>query len=145
MTPVDRETLETCADIWLAASVAAHDFIDPDFWIANRDAMVEQYLPESELSLATRDGVVVGFAAVRGDVLEALFVRPDFWGRGVGRELLAELFATRPRLRLSVYRKNARALSFYQKAGFIETTARLCPGTGEEEIEMVWRQGGNST
>lgn len=132
---------EACADIWLAASLAAHDFIPRPYWEGNRQAMAERYLPASVVRTAFRDGAIVGFSAVRGDALEALFVHPDYWNRGVGKELLGALFTEHARLELNVYTNNQRAVDFYRRAGFRETARGLCPHTGEPEATMEWRAG----
>ena len=48
----NRSEIETCADIWLQASLAAHDFVPSDFWRKHLGAMKEQYLPASEVYLS---------------------------------------------------------------------------------------------
>ncbi len=44
------------------------------------------------------------------------------------------------RLRLNVYQKNTRALSFYQREGFDIQCERLDDVTGEKEYTMLWQQ-----
>lgn len=130
------EDIALCADIWLEASIAAHDFIPAEFWRRQRPAMEKEYLPASRLYLACRDGVPGAFAAVRGDTLEALFTRPEYWGKGFGTALLRELFAVHGTLRLAVYKQNHRARNFYKKMGFVEAAENICPHTGQPEIHM---------
>ena len=128
---------QTCADIWLAASLVAHDFIDGDFWRAQRAAMAEMYLPEADLLLMIeRDGQAAGFAAMKGRRLAALFVRPATQGRGLGRELMLHLFGLYPEMELAVYRKNPRAAAFYQSLGFEPAGEGFCAHSGEAEIRM---------
>ena len=43
-------------------------------------------------------------------------------------------------LRLNVYQKNARAISFYQREGFIIQCEGLDEATGEKEYTMLWKQ-----
>lgn len=82
------------------------------------------------------DGVVVGFVAV-GDAHEegadgelyAIYVRPDRWGTGAGRQLME---AGEARLRelghqraiLWVFEDNPRARRFYERAGWETDGAR---------------------
>jgi len=54
-------------------------------------ARMEQKLRELEVWVAELDGRVVGWGAIRGDVLEGLYVAPEFAGQGVGAGLL-EMF-----------------------------------------------------
>ena len=44
------------------------------------------------------------------------------------------------RLQLNVYQKNARAISFYQREGFIIQCEDLDEATGEKEYTMLWKQ-----
>ena len=43
-------------------------------------------------------------------------------------------------LQLNVYQKNARAISFYQREGFIIQCEDLDEATGEKEYTMLWKQ-----
>ena len=43
-------------------------------------------------------------------------------------------------IRLNVYQKNARAISFYQREGFIIQCEDLDEATGEKEYTMLWKQ-----
>ena len=128
-----------CADIWLRASLLAHDFIDGDFWRAKQAAMASVYLPSSLVTLAVgAQGEVVAFSAVRGNKLEALFVEPGFWGQGLGRKLLDQIFDGHQELTLTVYAKNKRAVDFYLIRGLEVAGRGLCPFIGAEELTMIW-------
>jgi len=54
-------------------------------------AGMEQKLRELEIWVAELDGVVVGWGAIRGDMLEGLYVAAEFAGQGVGAGLLDRL------------------------------------------------------
>jgi GNAT superfamily N-acetyltransferase len=78
--------------------------------------------------VAEHDGAIVGFAAVvprddGGAELDALFVEPRDWKRGVGRALV-EHCATVSRGRGAAFLHvigNPHALGFYLACGFVET------------------------
>jgi GNAT superfamily N-acetyltransferase len=100
---------------------------DRDSLRANPDAIalpVEQ-ITDGDVFVAQRDGVIVGFAAVLarpdGNVeLDALFVEPTLWKRGVGR-LLVEHCADVARERASRILHvvgNPHAEGFYVACGF---------------------------
>lgn len=100
---------------------------DRDSLLANPDAIalpVEQ-IADGHVFVAQRDGVIVGFAAVlpRPDgnaELDALFVEPSLWKRGVGR-LLVEHCADVARERASRILHvvgNPHAEGFYVACGF---------------------------
>ena len=129
--------LDVCADIWLESSLAAHDFIPAEFWLNNKERMIQEYLPAAVVFLATSGGIPAGFAALGDSRLEALFVRPSFQGSGIGRALLEHIFSLGGEpLTLSVYRKNTRAVRFYQYFGFEPLSVGRCPQTGEVELTM---------
>lgn len=53
--------------IWLDGSIKAHDFVPAEFWESQTGDMREVYLPQSEVFVSERDGIVEGFMALRGD------------------------------------------------------------------------------
>lgn len=130
-----------CADIWLEASLAAHDFIDGCLWKDRWAEMAELYLPSAAVVTAAVPGQEpAAFSAMRGDTLEALFVRPAQWGCGFGRHLLRRLQARHEGLNLTVYTDNRRAVEFYLKQGFKVSGERLCAHSGASELVMVWQK-----
>ncbi len=89
----------------------------------------------SALYVADYGGERVGYALIRdcdvdedwgspaGNVRQ-LYVRPAFHRKGVGRALMAAVFAAAverrwDRIRLTVSKENARAVAFYEKEGFV--------------------------
>jgi GNAT superfamily N-acetyltransferase len=89
--------------------------------LANPDAI---HLPPAQVAngqviVAEFDKVIVGFAAVVGGELDGLFVEPDLWGRGIGRDLIdaATHEARRRGLALTVI-ANPSARRFYESCGF---------------------------
>jgi len=139
----DSSEIKACADIWLQASLAAHDFIPPDFWHEHYEVMKEQYLPGSDVYLPKLEDTVMGFAAVNPGALAALFVQPTCWGKGVGSRLLRHIQDLHAELILTVYSRNSRAVNFYLHHGFTVCKEQNCPHTGEPEILMLWKDAEN--
>ena len=97
-------------------------------WI--RDEMV----PRHEIWVAEEDGQVVGFAALDGDLLGHLYVRPDAQNRGSGSALLDRMKKERPAgFRFWVFQRNDGARRFYERHGC--HVVELTDGTGNEEKE----------
>jgi GNAT superfamily N-acetyltransferase len=120
--PAERSSLEA---LQRRASLANRG--DRDALLANPDAIalpIEQ-IEQSCVFVAELDGVVVGFAAVLprtdgGAELDALFVEPHFWKRGIGRRLvdhMAEVARVRAASFLHVI-GNPHAEGFYISCGF---------------------------
>ncbi|WP_404298232.1 GNAT family N-acetyltransferase [Halomonas sp.] len=128
------------ADIWLRASRRAHDFVPAAYWESHLDAMVEERLPGAEELLVLEvESRVIGFAALNGEHLEALFVDPEVQSYGHGSRLMAHAMAHHSRLSLCVFSRNVRAVSFYRRLGFQVVEERIEPLTGEAETLMAWQ------
>lgn len=65
-----------------------------------------------------RDGAIVGFALVEGDLLRELYVLPAAQGSGAGRALLDVAVAHGART-LWVYVDNPPARAFYERHGWV--------------------------
>ncbi|MEW9517799.1 GNAT family N-acetyltransferase [Streptomyces tubercidicus] len=79
----------------------------------------EIVLPQCHTVVAVRGPELLGYAAVRGDLLEQLYLRPDARRSGIGTRLLAEAQRHRPDgLSLHVFQLNAEARAFYAHHGF---------------------------
>ncbi len=110
------------------------DGLDPAERVGIWDRAVrEADWPRRGTLVATEDGRVVGFAHIapardedsNGAVGEiwAIYLSPDVWGRGIGRELMAAALsqlaqAGFEQVTLWVLDSNARARRFYEAAGF---------------------------
>jgi len=100
---------------------------DRDALLANPDAIalpIEQ-IEEGRVFVAERDGGVAGFAAVvprsdGGAELDALFVEPHLWKRGIGRRLVdhAAEVARRGKASFLHVIGNPHAEGFYVSCGF---------------------------
>ncbi|HEY4116399.1 MAG TPA: GNAT family N-acetyltransferase [Byssovorax sp.] len=123
---------------WRAAYVglipqATLDALDVDARRASWGRILGAEAPPSRTAVCERGGEIVGFCSVGpsrdegatdadGEIW-ALYVTPRAWSTGAGRELLAHgiaLLAARGRrdVLLWVLDGNARAIRFYERAGF---------------------------
>lgn len=125
-------------DLWLDASIKAHDFIPEAFWREQLVAMRDHYLPQAENFVLEGEGRVLGFMSLHENRLEALFVSSHAQGRGLGRQLLQEAKRLRTALELNVYSANERAIAFYEAGGFSTVAESHDPVTGQQELTMRW-------
>ena len=94
----------------------------------------DEMLPSHEVWVAESDGDVAGFAALKGDLLGHLYVRPDLQRRGVGTALLEVVKQERPDgFHFWVFQRNEAARSFYESRGC--RLVELGDGSGNEERE----------
>ena len=130
--------MDQVLEVWLAASIKAHDFIAPEYWRSQLESMRDIYLPSSEVHVYAQGQRVVGFYARVEDSLAAIFVAPDLQGAGIGKSLIAHAKAKRRKLSLSVYKANSAGIGFYKSQGFEITATGLDEAVGEEEYTMQW-------
>lgn len=139
--PATAEEIPGLVDIWLRASIRAHPFIPEAFWSSRAEAMARENLPQAEeVAVLEVEGRVIGFAALNGDHLEALFIDPEVQSYGHGSRLMAHAMAGHERLTLCVYSRNVRAVSFYHRLGFRAVEERVEPLSGESETLMAWER-----
>ena len=72
--------------------------------------------------------------------IEGIFVSDEMQSCGIGKLLLDYIKDKKVILRLNVYQKNARAISFYQREEFIIQCEDLDEATGEKEYTMLWKR-----
>ncbi|MCP1728349.1 putative acetyltransferase [Natronospira proteinivora] len=137
---VNPGDMDSIIDIWLQASIAAHDFIDAEFWRSKTEAMREVYIPGSETYVYDDGQSVKGFFSLYGNQLAALFVAPACQGQGMGRVLLERAKQLRRELTIDVYKENRKTIEFYKRSGFEAVTEKVCEHTGHWELVMKRRQ-----
>lgn len=105
-------------DIWLLASLQAHDFIPAACWWQQQQALRARCLPAADIWVYEHGQQVQGFVALMDDDIAALFVRPDYQQQGIGSALLDRVKQQRPQLLMRMYCENDIAMNFYLKQGF---------------------------
>jgi len=124
-TQADRVSLEALQ--WRASLANAGD---RDALLANPDAIAlpPEQIASDQVFVAEQDAAIVGFASVlpRADgnaELDALFVDPALWKRGVGRSLVEHCAAVARRRASRILHVigNPHAEGFYLACGFHAT------------------------
>ena len=93
-----------------------------------------EMVPAHEVWVAEADDRIVGFAALKHDLLGHLYVHPEVQNQGVGTALLENAKKRRPAgFRLWVFQKNEGARRLYERHGF--RLVKLTDGSGNEEHE----------
>ena len=105
-------------------------------WAGLSYRRIRRYLVWRLKRLEARD-----FSRVRIKFLiHGIFVSDEMQSCGIGKLLLEYIKNKKVRLRLNVYQKNARAISFYQREGFDIQCEGFDDATGEKEYTMLWQQ-----
>ena len=119
ISPVRPEDFPRIVEVWEASVRETHRFLT-EADIVSFKPLVEQELPGVAELACVRDGAgqAVGFVGVENDKVEALFVHPEWRGRGIGRRLLEHAVRTLVATRVDVNEQNGQAVGFYRRMGF---------------------------
>jgi hypothetical protein len=95
-------------------------------------AFIGRVVETCETFAAERNGRIVGFAALRDDWLDHLYVHPTRFNAHTGSKLFAEIKSARPDgFQFWVFQQNNGARRFYERNGC--ALARLTEGEANEE------------
>lgn len=130
--------MDRLLEIWLSASIKAHDFIDASFWQSNTESMRDVYIPASETFVIEDSSGVLGFYSLLDNQLAALFVDPAHQGNGFGKQLLDHAKCLRNELSLAVYKENTPSVGFYTSQGFKRVKEQIDEKTGLAEFLMCY-------
>ena len=139
---IQNTDINRVADIWLKTNLKAHDFIPEQYWTSNYE-LVKKMMSQAEVYVYEDDKMIQGFVGLSNEYMEGIFVSDEMQSCGIGKFLLDYIKNKKVRLRLNVYQKNTRALSFYQREGFIIQCEGLDEATGEKEYTMLWKKNRN--
>lgn len=103
-----------------AAVIEMQGACDPRAFVPLADDVADgEDFDLAKKTVACRNGQVVGFVGVDGNEVTWLYVAPEEFGQGVGRQLLkAGLAAIKGLARVHVLAANKRALGLYGSEGF---------------------------
>src|SRR5690606_19639447 len=101
-----RDDLDDLLDTWYAASQVAHPFLTDEFFAAERENIPHIYLPMADTFVFEKEGAVVGFIALIGNEVGAVFVHPRFHRQGIGRSLMNHARDLRGNLEVEVFKNN---------------------------------------
>lgn len=133
--------LNDLLEVWYRASLIAHPFLDESFLSQERNNIAAVYMPMAETWVYVSEGHVVGFIALIGDEVGALFVDPAVQGQGIGRALMDYASALRPALELDVFEANRIGRRFYDRYGFELVRAHVHEQTGHPMLRLRLRDG----
>lgn len=136
---MNAEDIDSVMQIWLQTNLKTHSFIPGQYWEANFDA-VKSALSEAEIYVADHEGRIAGFIGLDGNYIAGIFIHEHMQSQGIGKRLLDAVKFKYPELRLHVYRKNYRAVGFYERQNFKIEKLRIDNNTGEEEFLMEWKK-----
>lgn len=131
--------IDKIANLWLETNITAHNFIDENYWKEQFNT-VKSMLPQAELFVYEEDEELQGFVGVIDNYIAGIFVSKNIQSKGIGKSLLDHVKTLRNELSLNVYKKNERAVTFYEREGFEIKEHKIDENTNEIQYLMLWKR-----
>jgi putative acetyltransferase len=132
---VDSDLPEVVSS-WESATRLAHPFMSEEFLAQERKNLPELYLPNADTWVAEIGGEVVGFIALIGNEVGAIFVQPTHHGEGAGLALMNKAQEIHGELEVEVFSENSIGRRFYARYGFTPLEEKLHEATGHKLLRM---------
>ncbi len=121
---------------WEAANALAHPFLDDDFVAQVRHDIPALYIPNTDTWVAELDSTVVGFIALMGHEIGAIFLDPKFHGAGIGKALLDKAQQLHQELTVEVFKENTIGRRFYDSCGFVMVKQEFHKQSGQQVLRL---------
>ncbi|APR68793.1 GNAT family N-acetyltransferase [Thalassolituus oleivorans] len=131
--------LAAVLDSWEVATRLAHTFMTDEFIAQERKNVAEIYIPNTDTWVAEIDGVVEGFIALIGNEVGAIFLQPNWHGKGVGKALMDQAHALHGDLEVEVFKENTIGRVFYLRYGFEFLEQKLHEPTGQQVLRLRFK------
>jgi len=128
--------LDGVLSAWENASRLAHPFLSDEFLEAERDNIPRVYMPAADTWVAEYEGEVIGFIALLGNEVGAIFVQPAHHGQGVGRALMDKAQELHGDLEVEVFAANSIGRKFYARYGFEPLDEKIHAETGHALLRL---------
>jgi len=130
--------LNAVLDSWEAATRLAHEFMADNFIALQRKNVAEVYLPNTDTWVAEVDGDVMGFIALVGSEVGAIFLQPSHHGKGIGKALMDKAQSLHGNLEVEVFKENTIGRNFYSKYGFELLEEKFHEPTGQKLLRLKY-------
>ena len=108
--------------VWLASVKVTHDFLSEEDTEFYHGKIPRDYMPHLELyAIKNENGNPCAFIGLSTEMIEMLFVHPDFMGKGIGKSLLTYAIRQKGMTKVDVNEQNDKAVKFYISNGFVVT------------------------
>lgn len=131
-----EKDLNAVLNAWEAANQLAHPFLSESFVDQVRNDIPNLYLSNADTWVADVNGKVVGFIALIGNEVGAIFVEPKFHSAGVGRALMDKANELHQSLEVEVFKDNAIGRKFYSNYGFSVLSEAIHESTGNIVLRL---------
>lgn len=128
--------LKAVLSSWEIATRLAHPFLTEDFLAQEKINTAEIYLPNTDTWVIELDKKVIGFIALIGNEVGAIFVKPEHHSKGAGKALMDKAHALQGDLEVEVFKNNSIGRKFYAEYGFEHMEEKLHEPTGQQILRL---------
>ena len=143
LRPYRAEDEDAAIALWQQTWQQAYPQIDFAARVAWwRERWRGELVPKAAIIVAEAAGALVGFVTIDASgYLDQLVVAPDHWGSPLANALVDEAKRLSPdRITLLVNKDNTRAISFYERNGFVHAGEDVNPTSGRPVLKMAWNR-----
>ncbi len=128
---VTQDNYQELIEIWEASVRATHDFLPEENIAELKPLILQHYFDAVELRcIKNGDNKILGLIGVSDSNIEMLFVDPAYLGQSIGRQLTEFAIDQLQAQKVDVNEQNPKAIGFYKRMGFIETSRSELDGQG---------------
>ncbi len=131
--------IDRIMQIWLDTNISVHKYIPQEYWTSNAK-YVKEAIQEAEVYVYEDNKEIKGFIGINKGHIEGIFVEEKYRNQGIGKELIAYCKNKYNKLTLEVYKKNTKAINFYEREQFKLIKEDIEAANNEVEILMEWSQ-----
>lgn len=106
-------------EVWEKSVLATHDFLNPQDFISIKEIVKTIDFTAIEVYCLLHRDTVCGFVGVADQKIEMLFLSPDYFGLGLGKQLMQFAIQHLGANKVDVNEQNLKATEFYEKFGFV--------------------------
>jgi len=121
---------------WESANKLAHPFLKDDFVAQVRIDIPTLYIPNADTWVVEVDDKVVGFMALLGNEIGAIFLQPAYHGKRIGKALMDKAQELHGDLEVEVFEENLIGRKFYLSYGFEVVLEKVHEETGNKILRL---------
>ena len=132
----ENSDLDDVLSSWEKSTRLAHPFMSDEFIAQEKINVAEIYIPNTDTWVVEIDGKVEGFIALIGNEVGAIFLQPEYHGKGVGKTLMDKAQELHGDLEVEVFKENSIGRKFYSSYGFESLDEKLHEPTGQKVLRL---------
>ncbi|KCZ94047.1 GNAT family N-acetyltransferase [Hyphomonas johnsonii] len=133
----DHDT-DAVVSIWRAAVARAHSFLSIPFLEMEEENVRNVYPAFADIWVLEDNAMPIGFIALVGAEVGAIFLHPDHHGKGHGRAMMDFAVARKGAVTLDVFKANAIGRAFYDRYGFTQVKEYVHEASGQDMLTLAF-------